>query len=134
MSRSKYDPAHCAKLIELMSAGYSFDACAGYFKTSRKTLYNWCDSHTEFSEAKELATAAGNYFWETQLIEGIWKTKEFDEKGRITSIKDCNNALLIFTLKNRFGWRDRHDVVNHNDDITNSKIDTEVVEKYAREY
>ena len=61
------------------------------------TLYEWEKAHPEFYEAKKRAV---------QVSEAWWT-----EKGR-TKLEDhkFNHVLWYMNMKNRFKWRDKHEV------------------------
>jgi hypothetical protein len=101
-----YKPEYCQALIDFMSKGYSFEAFAGNIDTHKDTLYQWCKVHPEFSDAKRLAFAKCQVFWEEIGLRGIW-TEEGGPK--------LNTGNYIFQMKNRFKWTDRVEVSGSED-------------------
>ena len=96
---SLYKPEYCELLIEHMGRGFSFESFGGKILVASQTLYAWCEAHPEFSDAKQIGTELGREWWEGQGRRGLQKgAKEFH--GQVWSI----------TMKNRFGYRDRHEV------------------------
>ncbi len=94
---SSYKPEYCEALLKHMAEGYSIEAFAGSIRVSRETIYAWCDQHPDFADTKRIGFALCQLWWET--------------RGKIGLIdKSFNSAIWIFNMKNRFSWRDRHDV------------------------
>lgn len=96
----EYRPEYCQKLIDHMSTGMSYETFAATINTSRATLYNWEKQYPDFLDAKKEAFERGQEFWEKQGIAGLWESKD----GKM------NSAMWIFNMKNRFKWKDRHEV------------------------
>lgn len=93
---TKYKPEYCEQLVELMSQGLSFEACCGHFRVAKNTGYEWLKNFPEFQDAKRAGEVAGQLFWEKAGIDALF----LGEKEKFTS------AVWVFTMKNRFGWRD----------------------------
>lgn len=93
-----YDPKYCDMLIEHMAQGFSFESFAGKIGVCFKTLYTWKDQHPEFLQAQSNGKARSLTWWEDQGRLAMWT----DEKG-----SKFNNTIWIFSMKNKFGWRDR---------------------------
>jgi transposase len=108
---SDYKPEYCNQLINFMAEGYSFEAFAGYIGKHKDVLYNWAKKNPDFNDAKKIAFARCQYFWERKGMEGM-------QKGR-----DFNATVWIFNMKNRFFWRDRTEVSTENEAF---KIDISV--------
>lgn len=96
---SKYDPKLCKDLMEFMMEGLSFEAFAGKVGVHIDTLYEWTYNHPEFSEAKKRGYALSLEFWEKLGRNATY--------GRIPGF---NAAVWIFTMKNRFGWKDKQEI------------------------
>lgn len=64
---SKFSVAYCNEVIQLMSQGYSFAACAGDLGVTRQTIYEWRQSIPEFSYAAELGEVKRQKWWENLL-------------------------------------------------------------------
>lgn len=85
----KYDRNyHPARLIELCEGGLSFAACAGDFRISRETIYDWAEKFPEFSDAKMVAEGLALLFWERRNIE-------------LAQTGQGNATATVFGLKNR---------------------------------
>ena len=114
---SEYDPEYCDVLVDKMSQGYSFEACAGFIGVSFQTLYNWAQKYPQFLEAKKEAFAAGRVFWEKLAIDNIINSFQGDT---------LNASIWIFNMKNRFGWKDKNELeLTGSDELTftNKKYD-----------
>ena len=97
-----YKPEDCDTVLEVMAKGYSFEAVAGHLKISKKTLYNWREKHPEFAEACELGLELSRIWWEQKGIDHVCnKPTGFN----------LNTQSWIFNIKNRFGWKDKQEVV-----------------------
>lgn len=96
---SKYDPAYCDQVVEIMADGYSLTAFAGTIRVHRGTLNEWMAVHPEFSEAVKKGKAACAVWWESA--------------NRANALSGQGNATsCIFGLKNMAPdeWRDKHEV------------------------
>jgi hypothetical protein len=111
---SEYKPEYCDLIIDEMSNGYSFEACAPLVGVHKDTLYEWCKVHPEFSDARKKALDGNRRYWEKLGIENILNVSETikDGKDMITTSKSINAAIWIFNMKNRFKdeWRDKQEV------------------------
>ena len=114
---TKDKPEFCEMLIEHMREGLSFEAFGGVIGCCKKTLYTWCDSNPDFLYAKNVGTEAGRLFWEKIAIDAM--------KG---NGKIAVPAVWVFTMKNRFGWRDRQ-----HEDTDNSSMQPIVIDLPASE-
>lgn len=61
---SDYEPAFCARIIELGEQGASVVEMAHDIGVTRQTLYNWRDNWEEFFDAFARATEASQVWWE----------------------------------------------------------------------
>jgi len=111
---STYRPEHCPALEDHMEKGYSFESFAGTIGVHRDTLYAWEKSHIEFSDAKKVGIEKGRLFWERLSI-----------LAAAGKIKGFNATVWIFTMKNRFEWRDK--VEHSGDDAKPIRV---IVEEY----
>lgn len=93
-----YKPEYCQMLIEHMRRGRSFETFACDVNTHRGTLYDWCEKHKEFADAKKAGQELSYRFWETLVMA----TAAGKSKG--------SAAVIIFAMKNRFGWKNEIDV------------------------
>lgn len=95
-----YRKEFCQKLIEHMEKGYSFESFAGVLGyASIGSVYRWVDKHPSFREAKKIGEAK-SYLWLESVSRGAMMGK----------IPNFNSTVWIFTMKNRFGWKDRHHI------------------------
>lgn len=95
---TKYDPKFCALLVEHMRSGGSFAAFASIAEVARQTLHTWVNVYPEFKDAKDLGESHALLWWERQSMSALWTDKNGDV---------FNNTVWVFTMKNRFGWRDK---------------------------
>lgn len=102
MPASKYKPEYCQMLIDSADYGTSFQGFAGKIGVERKTLYNWVEQHPEFAEAKKLFEARARFYFD--------KMAHMAMTGQIKP----NPVFWIFSMKNRFGWRDKAEVKNED--------------------
>lgn len=96
-----YDPKYCDELVQHMAGGLSFESFAGTIGVCRKTLYNWEAEHEEFLHAKNTGLERGRLWWER-----IGRAASSGQKVAGFDHKHFNTAVYIFTMKNRFKWRD----------------------------
>jgi transposase len=95
---TKYDPAFCERVINLMSEGLSLGACAGEIGVSRSTAELWEKEHPEFSGAVKVGRAKAQLYWERALQR---VAQRGGGPGTATAV--------IFGLKNRSpdDWREK---------------------------
>lgn len=93
---TKYKRAYCVQLVEHLAAGFSFESFGGRVNAGRNTLYEWAKAHPDFQDAKKRGETQGQLFWEQKGLDGL------SLGGR-----NFNSTVWIFTMKNRFGWRDK---------------------------
>jgi len=86
-------------LIDHMASGLSFEAFAGVIGVNQDTLHEWVKVWPAFSEAKKDGLAKGRIFWE-----------KIGHAGMSGKIKNFNSTVWVFSMKNRFGWRDKQSV------------------------
>lgn len=96
-----YKPEYCEMLVEHMKGGLSFEAFGAKVDCAEQTLYNWRDAHPEFMESYKKGLAYSLEHWE--------------EMGHdMVLAGQGNSAVWIFNMKNRFKWKDRHDVTSED--------------------
>lgn len=93
---TKYKPEYCEMLIDHMEAGYSFPSFSAVINVNPDSLYEWAKVHPEFSDAKKRG-----YMKSLMVYERMGKL------GINGKIKNFNVTAWIFSMKNKFGWRDR---------------------------
>jgi len=114
---SVYDKKFANMLIKHMTDGYDFQSFAKVVGVSKQTLDRWVQDRVTFKEAKEIGEEAYYHHW---LDLGL--------KGAKGLIKGYNASTWIFTMKNKFGWKDI--VENHGKN--DSAIDEVQVTTYGR--
>lgn len=97
---TKYKPEYCQQLVTFMAGGPGFEAFAGEIGVNIDTLHEWVKQHGDFSEAKKEAFGKNRLFWERISIGGMTGL-----------IPNFNATVWVFSMKNRFGWRDKQDIV-----------------------
>jgi len=110
-----YRPEYCEKLVKHMSEGLSFECFAAQLNVCRDTLYEWGKKHKEFSDTKKIGLEKCLEFWE-----------KLGRMGVIGKVPGFQQSTYIFTMKNRFGWRDVQDF-QHSFDERVGKIKVEIV-------
>lgn len=115
---SKYDPAYCQQLVEVMSQGYSLTAFASQIEVSRSTIGVWAQKHDDFSQAIGKGKAACAFWWETAL-----RNAALTGRGNVTA--------AIFGLKNMAPdeWRDKQ-AVEHHQSIPSLRV--EIIEPQSQ--
>ena len=99
MSQSKYKQVFCEQLITHMSEGLSYESFCGVIGVARSVIYDWERQHPEWKESKAVAFDHCQLFWERIGIN--------------QATGDCrgSSASWIFSMKNRFKWTDRQEVI-----------------------
>ena len=102
---TKYDPAYCDAIIEVMATGASATSFAAKIGVSRSTLNLWADAHPEFMEALNAGTAKCAAWWERQARAGA-------------SGAQVSAPLIIFGLKNMAAedWREKQEIDHRSGD------------------
>jgi hypothetical protein len=128
---TKYDRAFCQEVEKYMAKGKSERQTAKHLGIALATFQLWMEEHEEFSVSVKKGLAESAAYWEELIdlaaIGAPIKVKVDDEitTGKKGSKKEVtltpNPTLLIFTLKNKAGWRDKKEVTaDVNIDIPNS--------------
>lgn len=84
-----------------MADGLSYESFAGKLRVCRDTLYNWEKLFPEFSYSKKVGKEASLLKWETIGLDAV--------EGRIEKF---SAPTYIFTMKNRFEWKDKTETEN----------------------
>ncbi len=95
-NRSKYTPAMCDQVKELMGTGLSRKATATEMGISYNTFLSYIDKYEEFADAVAQADVLAEVFWEEKYMQGALGIN-----------KEVQPAMLIMYMKNRYHWRDR---------------------------
>lgn len=122
---TKFKPEYCERLIDHMAMGKSFETfCAclfresnGEIRVSRATLYNWCEQHPEFLDAKKLGIELSYEFWEELGITAV-----------NTPPGQFNTGVWVFNMKNRFCWRDKVELSGDDEKPVALKADVNIKE------
>ncbi len=98
---TKYKSEMCDTLIELMKEGASLTEVICELDISHETLMDWRNSDSpryneDFSEAIKKGLAYSQKWWETHARKQLENPK-------------FNSTLWYMNMKNRFGWRDKHE-------------------------
>jgi hypothetical protein len=109
-----YYQEYCDLLIQHMEKGYSFESFGAHVSCCAKTLYNWCDQHPEFLQAKKEGELKARQKWEEMGMEGM--------NGLIPGF---NATVWLFSMKNKFGYVDRIDA-NIKSEHTNVNVNISV--------
>ena len=117
---SKYKPEYCEMLIKHMKNGGSFTTFAAIVEVNADTLHEWVKVHEDFSETKKVAVRLAEKWWEDASKAGMMgqvtrvKERQYDENGNVTKeIREpahFNATVWVFTMKNRFNWRDKREL------------------------
>lgn len=104
---TKYRKEFCQKLIDHMKQGYSFETFGAYVPgyASKETLYAWIRANRSFLDAKKAGESLSRAWWEKMAAAGM--------AGKIAGF---NSTVWVFSMKNRFGWRDRVQSVDADED------------------
>lgn len=101
-----YDPAYDEQATRLCKLGATVEEMADFFGVAVSTVSRWLKQEPSFSEAVK----AGRIEADARVAEALY-----------TQALDGNVTAAIFWLKNRrrVEWRERHEVVNVNDNPSN---------------
>jgi hypothetical protein len=103
---TKYKPEYAAMILEHLSGGLSVESFGGIVGVSRASIYQWEIDFPEFSDSIKAGREASYLFWE-----------RLGRAAGTGKIPGFNAAVWIFTMKNRFGWRDKTEV-EHSGSMT----------------
>jgi len=73
---SLYDPKYCEEVVALGKLGKSVEQIASTLGFSLRTMYDWRESHEEFSHALTEAKEHEQAWWEDQAHAYMVETKE----------------------------------------------------------
>jgi hypothetical protein len=121
--KTAYDSAMDMVVITHMSKGAGLAEVAAELGISRDTLYEWCKKE-------------GDYYKPT-LSDAIKRGKELSEawwtsEGR-KSLRDknFNSTLWYMNMKNRFGWKDKTEVVATIDATVAHVVDSVLASEFT---
>lgn len=99
---TKFKPEYCDALVDHMASGLSFESFAGVIGVTRSTVYEWVKAQPSFSDAKKLGESLALLWWE-----------KISRSAVLGEIDGFNATVFVFSMKNRFGWRDRVENTGH---------------------
>ena len=94
---SKYDPAFCDLVLEIMKQGKSIAAVACAIGVARAKLWEWGEANPEFRSALELGKDLSQQYWENlsqEMSNGEASQCEVKSKG--------NPGMVQFMMSRRF--------------------------------
>jgi len=94
-AKPKYKKEFCDRLVDHLSEGLSYESFSAEIKVNRRAMYQWEAKFPEWKDAKERGIDASLLYWE-----------KMGRSMAVGKLKGSNAAVWIFTMKNRFGWRD----------------------------
>jgi len=94
----KFKPEYIEQLLEHMSKGFTFGSFLTHIPVRRSTMYQWVHDIPEWAEAKERGEAMCEEWW-INLGRG----------AAMGQIKNFSGAAWVFTMKNLFQWKDKHE-------------------------
>jgi hypothetical protein len=96
-----YKPSHCQVAVDCGKQGMSKAEIASKLDVSRQTLYLWCDTHPEFSDAIKRAEDEAS----------SWFSATFRDMGK-GEIDKAVPVALIFQAKNQLPeeYRDKREL------------------------
>lgn len=101
---TNFKKEYCDLLEAHLASGLSFKSFAGTINTTEDSLHQWKNKHEDFALSKKKGIAKCSLFWERLGRSGV--------AGKINGF---NTGAWIFNMKNRFGWRDKHEVEHIGD-------------------
>lgn len=105
---SLYNTSYPMQLVEHMSSGYNFRTFGAVCDppVCLKTLSRWCAKYPDFQKAREIGTLACERWW---IALG--------RSAAAGKVPNFSSAVWIFTMKNLFKWRDRHESESRKEEI-----------------
>lgn len=91
---TKYDPAICARVVEMMAEGASRTEVCADLDICYETFQRWQVTHPDFSEAVKKGLQLCQAWWEREGRKNL-KDRDFSYTG------------WYMNMKNRFGWQDK---------------------------
>jgi hypothetical protein len=97
LKNPKYKPENPAKLLEMMSRGYTMLAACAQFGIAEVTIYEWIKKYPDFAAAAKQGKLAQHAFWQNVGMANIGN-QQFREK--------------VFGLfaKNVMGWTEKQEI------------------------
>lgn len=101
---TKYKAEYCQLLIDHLAEGKSIEAFPAVIHVNRDTIYEWFKKHREFLDAKNMGLAHARLLFDKITMNAIM--------GKVPGF---NATAWVFTMKNRFGWRDKVELGSPDD-------------------
>ena len=111
----KFEKRYCDMLIEHMRQGLSFESFAGVVVVAKQTLYTWLEKNPSFLDAKKKGEGLSRLWWEKIGTAGMMAQMQ-SKDGKTIPLKNFNSGIWVFSMKNRFGWKDRVQLSQDDDD------------------
>lgn len=108
---TKYDPAYCVKVKDLMMQGASKVEVAYHFGVHTDTIQEWEKVHPDFSVAIKEGVSLSEGWWQMQARKSLENQK-------------FNSTLWYMNMKNRFGWSDKQETREVKDFSYSEKIES----------
>lgn len=116
---TKYTPSMCDVVVEMMREGASKIEVCAKLGISSETMSQWSKPESDYyNQNFSDAVKKGE-----QLSEAWWQKKARDHLVYHPKGEQLNATLWYMNMKNRFGWKDKHEIsgdkdspleVNHN--------------------
>lgn len=110
--------AWAKQLSELYAAGASDAEVAAELKITIKEFYKQVGDNKSFATLVEYGRTLSQAFWEGQVRKNLTN-------------KQFNTPLWAFYMKNKFGWADKTESVNSNENV-NTDLDSLRTQVYGQ--
>jgi hypothetical protein len=115
---TKYDESICGDIPEMYAEGQADVEVASALGISEATFYVWLKEHEPFLEAVKRGRQESHTWWL--------------ERGRKNlGGRDFNSTLWYMNMKNRHGWKDKHDHTSDDKPIMSGPITVTLVDPDA---
>ena len=119
---TKYSPAMCKRVIEIMAQGRSRGNAATLMGITEVTFYDWMKNNPDFSKAVKIGDQLSLLWWMTMGQINIHN-------------KDFNSTLYMMQMQNRFGWsrklEGKIDINSYNETVEKKIIEIKGEDKFA---
>ena len=125
---NKYKPEYCEMLIQHGASGGDIRGFCAIIGICPSTIYNWLSDkdkngnykYPKFVRAKKICDEYSYMYW-----------SELGKHGASGKLKGFNASAWIFTMKNKFGWRDRADITTNGENISHEKKDEAITIEFV---
>jgi hypothetical protein len=107
-----YKPEYCEMVIPLLKQGMSIEEIGLELDVGYTTIYDWMDRYPSFAQAIKKGREFSKAWW---LRRGRTDLEN----------KEFSATLWYMNMKNRFGWADKQEVIQTNE---NEKLKAELLE------